>query len=200
MGFPLGPTLANFFLAYFENQFLTQQHIFMSVCYSRYVYDILCVFNSVEYVKMFFTFLNNLHPNLKFTYEIGPHKLPFLHTYNNDFSLITNVYRQPADTKTILNFHAVCPWIWKSGLIQCFINRVCINWFTFHEEFSKRKDIFHMNGYPKEIFYNRVRKFLSEKLITINICQNIYGEEKYTVIIPFIGHLLVIHLLFAKRH
>ena len=63
------------------------------------------------------------------------------------------------------------------------------NRFTFHEEISRLKDIFHMNCYPKEIFYNHVMKFHSEKLMTTNNCQNMNEENKYTVIIPFIGHL-----------
>ena len=91
-------------------------------------------------------------------------KLAFLDTQislssNNDLSLITSVYRKPTDTKTIINFHAVCPWIWKSGLVKCFLNRafiVCNNWFAFHEEISKLKDICCMNGYPKDIFYNLI--------------------------------------------
>ena len=45
-----------------------------------------------------------------------------------------------------------------------------------------------MNGYPKDIFYNHVKKFLSKKIMTTNSCQNINDETKYTVIIPFIGH------------
>ena len=45
-----------------------------------------------------------------------------------------------------------------------------------------------MNGYPKDIFYNHVEKFLSNKLMTINSCQDKNDEKKYTVIIPFIGH------------
>ena len=46
------------------------------------------LFNSFEYVKMFFIFLSKLYPNLKFTYEIS-------FSYNNGFSLITNVYIKP---------------------------------------------------------------------------------------------------------
>ena len=91
-----------------------------------------------------------------------------------------------------------CPWIWKSGLIKCFINRafiVCKNWFTCHEEISKLKDIFHMNGYPREIFYHHVRTFLNENLMTTNSCQNMNDEKKYKVIIP-----LVMNLLFSKSH
>ena len=53
---------------------------------------------------------------MKSTCEIGPHKLAFQDTqislsFNNDLSLITNVYREPNDTKTNGNFHAVSPWI-----------------------------------------------------------------------------------------
>ena len=76
---------------------------------------------------------------------------------------------KPTDTKTIINFHAVFPGIWKSGLMKCFHNRsfiVCNNWSKFHEEICKLKDISHMNGYPKEIFNNQIKKFLSKKLMT----------------------------------
>ena len=99
---------------------------------------------------------------------------------NNDLSLITNVHTKPTDNKTILNFHAVCPWIWKNGLIKCFLNRafiVCKKWFTFHEEISKLKDILHVNGYTKEIFCNHVKKFLCEKLMATNSCQNMNDEK-----------------------
>ena len=196
MGSPLGPTIANFCLAQLQNQFITQQDVSIPVHYSRYVDDIFCDLNSLEYVKMLLSFLNNMHPNLKFTCEIGPQKLAFMDTKislssNNDLSLITSAYRKPTDTKTILNFHAVCHWIWKSGIIKCFLSRasiVCNNWFTFQEEISKLKYIIHMNGYPNEIFHNHVKKFLSDKLMTTNSCQNMNDEKKYTVIIPFIGH------------
>ena len=179
---------------------MTQNDILMPVYYSRYEDDILCVFSSLAYVKMFLSLLNNLNPNLKFTYEIGPHKLAFLDTKissssNNDLNSITNVHRKPTDTKTIHNFHAVCPWIWKSGLIGCFHNRtfiVCNNIFTFHEEISELKDILQMNGYPKEIPHNHVKKFLSEKLMTTNTSQYMNDENKYTVIIPFIVHPSII--------
>ena len=114
MGSALRPTSVNFLMAHLDNQFMTQQDILMPVHYSRYVDDIFCVFNSLEYVEMFLSFLTNLHPNLKFTCEIGPHSVASMDTNislssNSDCSLITNVYRKPTDTKTNLNFQAVCP-------------------------------------------------------------------------------------------
>ena len=58
-----------------------------------------------------------------------------------------------------------------------------------NEEISKLRDIFHMNGYPKEIFNNHVKKFLSEKLMTTNSCQNMNDERN----MQLSYHLLVIH-------
>ena len=86
---------------------------------------------------------------MKLACEFGPHKLAFLNiqislSFNNDLSLNTSVYRKPTETKSILNFHTVCTWIRKSGLIECFLNRAfiaCNNWFIFHEEISKLKEI-----------------------------------------------------------
>ena len=49
-----------------------------------------------------------------------------------------------------------------------------------------------MNGYPKEIFFNHAKTFLSEKPLTTNSCQNMNDERKYTVIIPSIGHPSII--------
>ena len=71
-----------------------QRDIFMSLHYSRYVDDIFCAFKSLEYIGMFLSFLNNIHPNLKFTCEIGLQKLAFQDTQillssNNDLRLIT---------------------------------------------------------------------------------------------------------------
>ena len=78
----------------------------------------------------------------------------------------------------IENFHILS----HGCLIKCFLIRafiVCSNWFTFHEEISKLKNIFHMNGYPKDI-YNHVEKFLSKKLMTTNSCQNMIDEKKHS--------------------
>ena len=49
-----------------------------------------------------------------------------------------------------------------------------------------------MNGYPKGIVYNHIKKFLSEKLMTTNSNQNMNDEKKYTVIIQFICHASII--------
>ena len=49
-----------------------------------------------------------------------------------------------------------------------------------------------MNGYPKEIFHNHEKKFLSENLMTTNSCRNTNDEKKYTAITPFISYPSII--------
>ena len=100
---------------------------FLPEKYVRYVDDVFCVFGSMESVGNFLENLNHLHPNLKFTHELGPRKLSFLDT---EIDLYLNfgskAYRKPTNTKVILNWTAYCPKNWKLGLISCLVNRVYI--------------------------------------------------------------------------
>ena len=68
---------------------------------------------------------------------------------------------QPAKKK-ILNFNALCPTKWKSGLILCFLNlakRICSSDFFFDKEVSKLKKMFLNNGYPSSFFEKFFRAF-----------------------------------------
>lgn len=198
MGSPLGPTFANIFLAHFENQFMKTCLDFKPELYLRYVDDIFCVFSSVDYVTKFLDFLNSLQPeNLKFTYEIGKGKIAFLDT---DISLpskttdtfSSEVYRKPTNTGVILNFTALCPINWKTGLIMCFLHRaylVCSSWTLFHNEVSKLSDMFVKNGYPKVMIDNCVGKFLNRKIDTQPKIDNDNEEKYYMICLPYLGYI-----------
>ena len=69
MGSPLGPTLANFFLAHIENKLSGKQSDFQPKLYSRYVDDIFAVFDKSDYCTKFLHLLNSQHNNIKFTVE-----------------------------------------------------------------------------------------------------------------------------------
>ena len=123
MGSPLGPTLANFFLAHFEKTFMTENHDFIPLLYLRYVDDVFCVFNDMMSVTRFLDCLNKLQPNLKYIYDLGPKT--FLDTQMNlnldSLGFTTEVYRKPTNTNVILNWSAFWPEIWKIGLMTCLI-------------------------------------------------------------------------------
>jgi len=193
MGSPLGPTLANFFLAHFENKFMSSALDCIPELYLRYVDDVFAVFSSIELVHKFLDFLNNLHPNLKFTCEIGPKSLAFLDTKTTltEGGLTSEVYRKQTNTNVILNMCAFCPSQWKFGLITCFLNRaytVCSTWSLFHMEITKLMDIFTSNGYPRHILEQCINKFVAKKFNSDNVRESESEEKQYVICIPYVGH------------
>ena len=80
MGNPLGPTMANIFMCYFEKNLLSKcPPEFKPVFYRRYVDDTFVLFEKEEHLLLFKTFLNSCHPNIKFTHEKEVnHSIPFL--------------------------------------------------------------------------------------------------------------------------
>ena len=78
MGSPLGPTIANFFLAETETLLLQQQLNSAPKVYFRYVDDIFAIFNNEADSMEFLNRLNSQHKNLQFTIEKSTNTLPFL--------------------------------------------------------------------------------------------------------------------------
>ena len=66
MGSPLGPTLANLFLTYYEMKWLKEYPVqFKLTFFRRYVDDMFLLFDDSNKVKKFLRYLNR---NIKFTY------------------------------------------------------------------------------------------------------------------------------------
>ena len=77
MGSPLGPTLANIFVGYYES--LLFQDVATPEMYFRYMDDTFVVFNNENQCDNFLNKLNSLHPSLRFTFEKESNlRLPFL--------------------------------------------------------------------------------------------------------------------------
>ena len=69
MGSPLAPALANLFLGHHENNWLKDSKADKVLFYRRYVDDIFCMFKTENDYEGFFDFINNQHPNIRFTFE-----------------------------------------------------------------------------------------------------------------------------------
>ena len=70
MGSLLAPILANFFLAHIENKLLGKQSDFHPKLYSRYVDDILAIFDNSDHCTKFLDLLNSQDNNIKFIIEL----------------------------------------------------------------------------------------------------------------------------------
>ena len=96
MGFPLAPVLVNLFMGFHEQNWIEQATNVKSIFYKRYVNDIFAVFESESDADAFYSYLNTIHENVKFTFEKEKDKLPFLDILinNNEFDLQTSLFHK----------------------------------------------------------------------------------------------------------
>ena len=79
MGSPLAPVLANIFMDFHESNCLNENNLNKPKFYLRYVDEILAAFDNEQNSLNFLNFLNNRHPNIKFTIEKqNNHSIAFL--------------------------------------------------------------------------------------------------------------------------
>ena len=78
MGSPLAPILANLFMGHNEKIWINRYKRSKPYFYKRYVDDIFAVFDDERQANEFFKYINNRHPNIKFTMETEQNKqIPF---------------------------------------------------------------------------------------------------------------------------
>ena len=79
MGSPLGPLMANTFMCGIEDRLQGQGKL--PELYKCYVDDTLSIMPNIETAESFLSSLNESHPSVSFTMELGERgKLPFLGT------------------------------------------------------------------------------------------------------------------------
>ena len=127
MGSPLGPVLANIFMGHHEKLWLEQYPGQGLLFYRRYVDDIFCLFEHKEQVQEFLEYINNQHPNIKFTCEEEENnKLPFLDVSISKAegrNFDTTTYRKSTYTGLLTNFTSFTSIQYKVGLIKTLIDR-----------------------------------------------------------------------------
>jgi len=165
MGSPLGLTLANFVLVNMENKIFETLHDFYPKLYLRYIDGIFADFEDESSCTSFLNLLNVQHKNIKFTVEHASNTLAFfdVEIKINDQGVDTWIWRKPTNTDLMLNFNALCPQKWKSGLDFCLLNRAKMIYSLVsanNVELNKPKSIFGSNEYPFGFFDKIAKKIL----------------------------------------
>ena len=155
MGSPLGPLLADVFMAKLENGPLKSTINNLQI-YKRYVDDIFVICDTNANIQDILYTFNSCHPSAQFTCEMERNnELPFLDILirrNNDGSIQRKVYRKPTWTGQYLHYLSSVPLKYKRNLIQCLANRamrICTP-DTISDELEYIEEILLTNGYPKQ--------------------------------------------------
>ena len=196
MGSPLGPTLANLFLVYYEHKCLENYPLqFRPKYYRRYVDDIFLMFESRNHVKKFLKYMNSRHPNIQFTCEEEySNKISFLDIsvtrLNN--KLATSLYCKKTFSGVYLNFNSFLPMDYKKGLINNLLFRaynICADYVTLHNEIEFLKSIWQRNSFPLFFIDNCIKKILDKLFIKRNISSEVSKKRQVFICLEFLGKI-----------
>ena len=198
MGSPLGPTLANIFLCYWEEIWIEKcPKQFRPIYYNRFMDDTFLLFSSQDHVLKFKKYINTRHKNMHFTHEIEKNNcLAFLDVLvTREETFCTSLYRKPTFSGLYSNFESFMPDSYKKGLIFTLLHRafvLCCNWKKFQTEVEFLKDIFRKNAFPVSfmerclgIFLNKI--FVAKKAVLtvpkkdLKICLPFLGKESLII-------------------
>ncbi len=173
MGSPLGPVIANIFMAQLEEQLIPQLQDKVSL-WQRYVDD-TCTFIRKGEVDSVLEKLNGFHESIKFTYEKEVDgTISFLDVKlikKEDGTFETDIHRKKTDTNIYMHWNSYAPKAWKIGTLKSLVRRahiICSNAEFRNKEIKFLKSVFReMNGFPSRIVNTAIesvkRKFEEEE-------------------------------------
>ena len=195
MGSPLGPTLANIFMCFYEQQWLRDcPEIFKPSHYFRYVDDTFLLFKSRDQVENFLNYMNSKHPNIKFTCEYeNQNTLSFLDiriTKENN-SFVTSIFRKPTNTGLTMKYDSFLPSRYKENLISILIYRafkISKSYVIMVKEFSFIKNLLQQNGFPLYLIEKVIRKTLDNLMNPKPVVLTV-PKDKIVFKLPYMGPL-----------
>ena len=193
MGSPTSGTFANIFMCHHEVNWLANcPNDFKPLFYRRYADDTFVIFKHQDHVELFKEYLNNQHPNIKFTHESETNqKLNFLDTTVTQIngSLSTHTYRKPTHTGLGTHYTSFIPHNFKINVIPTLLHRAyvtCSSWPALHEEINYLISFFRQNGFPGNTIYRAINRFLN-RIFEPRTPPITVPKETVYIPLPFLG-------------
>ena len=157
MGTKMGPSCANLFVGYIENQVFNQFNGTKPELYGRYIDDCFgAISSSREELDHFITSVNSFHPALKYTWEISETSIAFLDikVSINGNGLSTSVHYKPTDSHSYLLHSSSHPSHVKNSIpFSQFLRlrRLCSDVSDFSNRSEEMCHFFKNRGYADSV-------------------------------------------------
>jgi peptide-methionine (R)-S-oxide reductase len=194
MGSKMAPSFAILYMAWLEEKLLLQAPI-KPFIWRRFIDDIFAVFTcSDEELKEFITWINSIHPSIKFTAEFNQNGVPFLDTYVSikGDKFVIRPHVKPTDNKqyvlpTSCHPRHIISSIPYSQALR--IKRICTDHDTLLDEMKNLKGFFTNRGYDEKEVETSIQRVLSKPTPQNSVNQSPRVEQhKATataLIVPF---------------
>ncbi|XP_057298046.1 uncharacterized protein LOC130628959 [Hydractinia symbiolongicarpus] len=196
MGSPLAPVLANLFMGVREKEWIKNYSGCGPTYYRRYVDDIFALFNDESEALAFFEYLNQRHPNIKFTLEKQVDgRLPYLdilieNTSDKFYTSVFHKFHKSTYTGLLTNYFSFTPKIYKIGLIKTLIDRtfkIYNSWKHFDINIKAPTEILRKNFFPTKLVNRHISNYLDKNFSTAVSTETTNVLEKRYFKLPFIG-------------
>ena len=152
MGTRMAPSYANLFLAKFETDALLRAP-FQPYIWWRFIDDIFMIWtHSLDDLQTFTTYLNNIHPTIKFTSNHSFTSIPFLDVSVSlcNGTITTDLYTKPTDKHQYLLQSSCHPKHTKRAIpfsLALRLRRICSSDDTFTLRTNELKTYLNKRGY-----------------------------------------------------
>ena len=161
-----------------------------------FVDHILAAFDNEQDSLNFLNFLNNRHPNVKFTIEKQNNYSTFFFfdvfiSGINNQNLTLETYYKSTYTGLLLKFKSFTSFSYKTSLIKCLIDRsfkIGNNWNSFHNDIKNIKSNLIKDAYPSFLIDKVIKKYLHYKFSS-NQTQLKDKSDVYYFKLPYIRNL-----------
>ncbi|XP_033103820.1 uncharacterized protein LOC117106549 [Anneissia japonica] len=159
----MAPSYANIFMADLEDRILSNYHL-KPTFYTRYIDDIFLIWeDGLDSLKQFETYINNIHPSIKFTLEMSRTEIPFLDIttmlHNGDLS--TTIYSKPTDNHKYLDYFSFHPMNLKRSIVYSQVlrlKRICSEPTDYATRVSSLASQFIKCRYPLSVIKSAITK------------------------------------------
>ena len=176
MGSPLSPLLAEIFMDNFEKTvFSSKNPLTKQIGYwFRYVDDVLCLWLGTDrQLNKFHTFINSVHPKIKFTLEIETNQA--INFLDLNISVINGkhqfkIYRKETFSDTLIPSISNHPWSQKMAAFHSMLFRlinVPLSNQDYKEELDTILQIAEANGYARHNILKLLNKKEQNKLLRV---------------------------------
>ena len=212
MGTRCAPTIANIFMGAIEKTILNDSPLSMFIFdqfWRRFIDDVLLIWTGTEsQLKEFITFINTLHPTIKFTanYSFETCSVPFLDTIITirNGEIVTDLYRKPTHSPQYLLPSSTHPPHCVKNIpfsLAYRIHRICSDNSTFELRLAELKQMLLNRNYQLKIIedaFTRTRQISRIEAIK-KVTYKKSSDNKVTFVIPFDPRLPKISEI-TKRH
>ena len=184
------------FLIYSEIIWLQQcPDNFKPLLYKRYVDDTFLLFKDTVDPNQFLSYLNNKHPNIKFTAESEiDNQISFLditiHKHNNFFN--TSIFRKKTFTGLGTNYFSFIPFKFRLSSISTLVHRayhLSSTYANFHDEIKFLTKFFNDNLFPVILLNKAIKKFLNKIYLTNENTTLTVPKQKLFIKLPYYGYI-----------